>query len=214
MKFDVKGLFSPQNRVKTISVLSGTGVAAIIGLCIAIFSGPSLADAPKPGSDQKEISSYLASKEFGKLPVKDRQTYLESLRKNTTDDRSRFRQMRTMPAEQRQQMMNNMRPVFMAAQKEHLDKFFAMSPEDQEKELDKVAERMKQFRQNRQRNNNNANNTNQNNANRNNNNNNNNRNRGNFDARMKMRYEATDSDTRAKQTEYRRRLREKMKQKK
>jgi hypothetical protein len=163
---------------------------------------------PDPKKEPKKTIKFLASKDFSSMSMEDKQEYMRKMR--TSGDRRMFRNSK-LSQEERTQLHQNMRPVFRAMMKERMTKFFAMSREEQNKELDKAIARMKERRaqwEARRRATPQSGNTTNNSS-----NNNNNRRRGgggNVASRMKNRYENTDPATRAQMIEYRKAIRERM----
>lgn len=189
-----------QSRKKIIAWLCGLVAAAavIVAGIYCIFFKPSLKNAPPVKSEQKKIAGYLASDKFNQLSMDDKKTYVRQL-----SDGHPWQVMRTpdIPKEEQAKLRENMQPVFQEMEKERLDKFFKMSKEDQQKELERIADQMKQFRAAQQAQGAQAN-----------------RQgpppggggRRNAPERQKARYETTDPVTRAQQVEFRKMMMQQM----
>lgn len=135
----------PKSKKKMLIWLSGSimAVAVITYGTYFLFFKPSLKDAPPVKSDKKQIAGYLASDKFGQLSMDDKKTYVKQL-----SDGQPWQVMRApdIPKDEQAKLRENIEPVFQEMQKERLDKFFKMSKEDQQKELEKIVEQMKERR--------------------------------------------------------------------
>ncbi len=136
---------SPKSKKKMIIwTCSSIAAAAVIAAgTYYLFFKPSLKDAPSAKSDKKQITGYLASDKFGQLSMDDKKTYVKQLSEGNP-----WQVMRApdIPKDEQAKLRENIQPVFQEMEKERLDKFFKMSPEDQQKELEKIVEQMKQRR--------------------------------------------------------------------
>jgi hypothetical protein len=192
---------------KTAVIVTGSILFVAVGAVLAISLG-SKVTPPDPKKEPKKTIKFLASKDFSSMPMEDKQEYMRKMRES--GDRRMFRNSQ-LTQEERTQLHQNMRPVFRTMMKERMKKFFAMSKEEQNKELDKAIARMKERqaqREARRRTNTQSGTSTNSNS-----NNNNNRRRwggGNVASRMKNRYENTDPATRAQMIEYRKAIRDRM----
>ena len=128
----------PKSKKKMLIWLSSSIMAAAVisyGTYFLFFK-PSLKDAPSAKSDKKQIAGYLASDKFNQLSMDDKKTYVKQL-----SDGQPWQVMRApdIPKEEQSKLRENIGPVFQEMEKERLDKFFKMSKEDQQKELEKIA---------------------------------------------------------------------------
>ena len=135
----------PKSKKKMLIWLSSSimAVAVIAYGTYFLFFKPSLKDAPPVKSDKKQIAGYLASDKFGQLSMDDKKTYVKQL-----SDGQPWQVMRApdIPKDEQAKLRENIEPVFQEMQKERMDKFFKMSPEEQQKELEKIVEQMKERR--------------------------------------------------------------------
>ena len=135
----------PKSKKKMLIWLSSSiiAVAVIAYGTYFFFFKPSLKDAPPVKSDKKQIAGYLASDKFGQLSMDDKKTYVKQL-----SDGQPWQVMRApdIPKDEQAKLRENIEPVFQEMQKERMDKFFKMSPEEQQKELEKIVAQMKERR--------------------------------------------------------------------
>jgi mono/diheme cytochrome c family protein len=117
-----------------------TAAAATSG--IMWLNRPSLKDAPQK-TDTKQVAAYLASDKFNQLSMQDKQKYVSQI----SDGKPPWQVMRSgdnLSKEERDKLRENLQPVMQQVMKERLNNFFKMSPEDREKELDKIMGQMRQ----------------------------------------------------------------------
>lgn len=208
-----KGLVEMDNEKmsKANKIILGSGIAftsfTLLATIVSAFIEPEAID-PKKLSPRTKIS-YMATKQFAKLPEKEKENYVKKLGRSRRVYRQASRQLSD---KERQVVRKNMRKVRMKQMKERVNKFFQMSPEEQNKYLDERIARMDRWRKAREARRAQGDN-NSNNRSRNNSNSNSNRRRGNRGARRQGFFENTDSTTRAQLMELRRRIRERRKQK-
>ena len=135
----------PKSKKKMLIWLSSSIMAAAVMTygTYFLFFKPSLKDAPPVKSDKKQIAGYLASDKFSQLSMDDKKTYVGQL-----SDGQPWQVMRApdIPKDEQAKLRENIEPVFQEMQKERMDKFFKMSPEDQQKDIEKTVEQMKQRR--------------------------------------------------------------------
>ncbi len=135
----------PKSKKKMLIWLSSSimAVAVIAYGTYFLFFKPSLKDAPPVKSDKKQIAGYLASDKFSQLSMDDKKTYVGQL-----SDGQPWQVMRApdIPKDEQAKLRENIEPVFQEMQKERMDKFFKMSPEEQQKELEKIVAQMKERR--------------------------------------------------------------------
>lgn len=202
-----------EKKSKANKIILGSGIAftsfTLLATIVSAFIEPKALD-PKQLSPRTKIS-YMATKQFSRLPEKEKENYVKKL----GSTRRVYRQARQQLSDkERQVIRKNMRKVWQKRMKERVNKFFQMSPEEQNKYLDERIARRDRWRKarearrraqgdsnnNRSRNNSNSNNSNS------------GRRRGNRSARLQGFLEKTDSTTRAQMMEIRRRMRERRKQ--
>ena len=180
---------------KKMKALLTTGISFVsIVLLVTIASAFSTPEAPDPKqlSPRKKVA-YMASKQFARLPEKQKMQYMKKV------GHSR-RMFRNLNQKERQAVFKNTRKIMHKRMKEHINKFFQMNEEEQNKVLDKMIaqhDRMRKMHEARE-------------AQRAKNGNKNNRPdgppRGNFKAMLQGILENTDSTTRAQMTEFHRRM--------
>lgn len=88
---------------------------------------------------------YLASNDFARLDDQQKRQVMEDMRSGTSFRRG-MSGMRNISDGERDKIRKNTRQVMDAMMKERLDNFFAMSQDDRNKELDKWIDRMERFR--------------------------------------------------------------------
>ena len=123
----LKKFFSSKtNKIYTIIV--GAAVVIAGGIYAYIAFGP--VKVPDPQKDPKAARNFIASKNFSKLSPQEQRDFLRNMRPRQRPTRQQMEQMRkdmqSMTAEQRSNMMQNMRKVRMREMEERLDKFFKM----------------------------------------------------------------------------------------
>ncbi len=184
-------------------------VAGIVTACLVLAGALYLWLKPGEAPDQKVISEmsreaktrYLASDDFGKLDDNKKSQVVKELGKGA-NRREMFRSAQNLSDEDRRKMRDNMKPVMKKMMQEHLDRFFKMTKEERAAEIDKMIDRMEQGRKMREA----AGGNNQGGG-----------RRGgpggrNLEAGMSMILEESDSDTRAKMTEFFKQIRARRKQ--
>lgn len=176
-------------------------VLGIAGLVTYKLTRP---HAPDPAKlETKQAVKYLASKDFASLPEREKEDYMARLRAKNGDNPRMFFS-NDLTQEERHAMFKNTRQIMQKMMKERMNKFFAMSKEEQNQELDRIIKEMEARRANRPQGGQGG--------------------RGpggqggqggqggrgpgggNMAARQQQRYEATDSTTRAQMTEFRKLL--------
>ncbi|MDD5598475.1 MAG: hypothetical protein PHV82_11060 [Victivallaceae bacterium] len=173
-------------------------ITGISMTCLALTATVVSALIPRKAPDPKELGptkkvTYMASKEFARLPEKEKMKYMSQL----GHPRQAFR---TLSEKERQAVFKNTGRIMQKRMQEHITKFFKMSREEQNRELDRMiaeGEKRRQEMEARRA----ANSS----------NNGSNRQgppRGNFRAMMQGMLENTDSTTRAQMSEFFRRMRE------
>jgi isopenicillin N synthase-like dioxygenase len=181
-----------KNKVILISGISVTSVTLLATIVSAFFTPK----APDPKKfDSRTKVAYMASKQFASLPEQEKIKYVKSVGRS----RSAYRQLSRT---ERSALSKNTRKIRMKQMKEHVNKFFKMSEEEQNKYLDKrIAQRDKwrKAREARRANRSNTRTT------------TNNRRSGNRNAWRQGFMEGVDSTTRAQMTELRRLMRERRK---
>jgi isopenicillin N synthase-like dioxygenase len=196
---------------KANKIILGSGIAftsfTLLATIISAFIKPEAID-PKKLSSRTKIS-YMATKQFARLPEKEKENYIKKLGRT----RRVYRQARQQLSDkERQAVRKNMRKVWRKRMKERVNKFFKMSPEEQNKYLDEMIARRERWRKAREARRAQGNNNNSGNRSGNNSSSNTNRRRGNRGARRQGFLENTDSTTRAQMMELRRRMRERRQQ--
>ena len=170
--------------ISGISVVSLTLLATIISVL-----NPEKAPDPQELGSRKKIS-YMASKQFTRLPEKEKTTYVKKL------GRSSMKEYRKLDPKERNIVIQNTMKIRMKIFKTRLNKFFAMSKEEQDKHLDeqiaKWSKNRKRWSQNRKKSDNKKSNKKRSNV--------------NMNAIKQTFLEGTDSTTRAQMMEYFRRM--------
>lgn len=123
-------------------------LASVISLAVlgSVFALLSRVSPPDPEKEPENAVRFIASDNFNRLSDKQKQEYLQQLRRPAEGGENRgpggaFRNTE-LSEQERANLMSNMRPVFQAMQRERMEKFFAMSKEEQNQELDRVIQQM------------------------------------------------------------------------
>ena len=195
--------FGEMDKRNKIILSSGLAVVslAILTTIVSLFFTPKAPDPKK--LDSRTRVAYMASKQFARLPEKEKVKYMRSAGRS----RQAYRQLSSL---ERQAISRNTQAIMFKRIKERTNKFFQMSEEEQNKYLDeRIAQqdRWRKARKARQAQQNNKQNSNRRTA----ANTNNNRG-GNRNARRQGFLENMDSTTRAQMNEIYRRMRERRKQ--
>ncbi|MDD5697842.1 MAG: hypothetical protein PHH77_04430 [Victivallaceae bacterium] len=131
------------DRKMKIILVSGIAFAFLTWL-VAGISALIPRQAPDPAKlGPSERITYMASKEFARLPEKEKVSYLAKVRRS----RSNFRNL--TPVE-RQAVFKNTRKIMHRRMKERMDKFFKMNKEEQNKFLDELIARIERHRAERE----------------------------------------------------------------
>lgn len=177
-------------KMKTLLITGISFVSIVLMVTIAsAFSTPEAPDPKQLGSRKKV--AYMATKQFARLPEKQKMQYMKKV------GHSR-RMFRNLSQQERQAVFKNTRKIMHKRMKEHINKFFQMSEEEQNKVLDQMIARREKWRKARE-------------AQRAQNGNKDSRRpegapRGNHKAMLQGILENTDSTTRAQMTEFHRRM--------
>lgn len=111
------------------------------------FTPPPNPETAKP----EEVTHYLASEKFARLPVEKKQVYMQKLRRNTEGNpRRMMRTARNLPEKERQKLRENIGSVFRARMEQAVDRYFELPPEQRTAYLDEMIDRHEQFRRERQ----------------------------------------------------------------
>jgi DNA-binding protein H-NS len=179
-------------------LLIGIGsFAPLAAISLAIYwAGSSVKEPPPPSYDVNTNLSYLASDNFSKQPDEKKLEYLQKMREKNISHRDMREKMRSLPEDERNKM------------RERMNKFFELKTQaEKDAYLDKIIDRMEQFRNRRAqaRKENEQNGQQQNNAQR-------RRGRGFTPDRLKKRIENSDPQSRAQAAAFRAALRARMAQ--
>lgn len=141
------------NRNRWIVMTAAT--AAVLGGAGALVAwGPWRAPRPPDPNDQspQEIVEYMASKEFGRLPVEARSQYMSRARdaRRRQGDRGRVRRDE-LSDQQRRRLRENMHSTLRAHMEQRLNEYFELPPGEQTAYLDRMIDRMYQRRERRDR---------------------------------------------------------------
>ncbi len=105
--------------------------------------------APDPKKMKPEAAfKYMASKEFSALSDKEKERYFKMMRPKRGSKPPKRMKRPNLTEEERQRLHKNMHKLMRKEMKKRMQEFFAMSKEDQEKFLDKMANDMKERRKN------------------------------------------------------------------
>lgn len=172
-----------KNNFFRVCITTGSIIVGLvcIGTAYALLKSP---EVPKKkvikAMSREAKTEYLVSDNFAKLDDEKKSEVIKDM-SGSADRRGMMRSMSSLSEEDRKKMFNNMRPVMQKMMKERLDKFFAMSQEERNKELDKMISRMDQMRANHEAGAPGG---------------------GNIEQRMSRMLEESDSDTRARISEF------------
>jgi isopenicillin N synthase-like dioxygenase len=135
--------FSEMNKQNKIMIISGISVAslALLATIASAFYTPEAPDPKKLGSRTKV--AYMASKQFASLPQAEKEKYVKKVGRS----RSAYRQLSST---ERKKVFSNTRSIMMKSIKERVNKFFAMSEEEQNKYLDDMNARRDKWRKARE----------------------------------------------------------------
>lgn len=146
---------SPPSSKKKIIIGVSVLVVALAAAGTGSFlyfheSVPVLPDINK--TDSKDIATFLASKDFAKVPVDKKLEYMDSLRaKNEKEGKNPFDSFRELPKEQRDKIMGNMRPVFEERMKQEAKKYCSLKTQaEKDAYLDERIDRMEKMRKDRE----------------------------------------------------------------
>ena len=129
--------FKEMDKKNKIIMISGISMASVtlLATIVSAFFTPKAPDPKKLGPIKKV--SYMASKQFANLPEQEKIKYVKSVGRS----RSAYRQLSST---ERTALSKNTRKIRMKQMKEHVNKFFKMSEEEQNKYMDKrIAQRDK-----------------------------------------------------------------------
>lgn len=103
---------------------------------------------PEPkGQKPEEITKFIASAEFSKIPEEQKNNYLGKITPPSPEKAAEmFAAAEKLSDEERKRLHENMRPVFEAAMKKRVDEYFALAPEKREEYLDREIEKMEAMR--------------------------------------------------------------------
>jgi len=144
----------PMRKKKLLAVVACL-VAA--GAATAYWFLPTAPKAPDPQTQPKEETvKFLASKEFSKLPEKEREEYfsklVEARRNDQSDSPGLWSEMRKLPEAERETLQANIRPLFEARMTKEAEEYFALPDEKKMEHLDKIIDRMQErFAQHQER---------------------------------------------------------------
>jgi hypothetical protein len=182
---------------KKNKIIVSIGITAVsLTLLAVIISSFIERKAPDPNQlGPKRKVTYMASKQFARLDDQEKVKYMKKVGRS----RKMYKQLST---EERKAVFKNTRKIMRKQMKEKLNKFFAMSEEEQNKRLDEILAKTSKWRKNR-RTRNNSNNQNA---------SNNKKPKRNYNAHKQRFMENTDSTTRAQVAEFIKRLRQRRQQ--
>jgi len=125
------------DKSNKIILISGISVASIT-LLLTITSIFFASEAPDPAQlGPREKVSYMASKEFSRLPEAEKKKYMSKI----GNSREMFK---NLSHAERKEVFKNTRKIMQQKRREQIDKFFKMNKEEQNSLLDKmIAEREK-----------------------------------------------------------------------
>ncbi|MHB9139276.1 MAG: hypothetical protein ACYC4Q_07735 [Victivallaceae bacterium] len=125
------------NQRKKISIITGSSLLSLL-LAAGLLYLLTRPHAPDPAKiPAKDAVKYLASKQFASLSEKEQEDYFNKLRSGKGDNPGMFFSSDLSQAE-RAAMFKNTRKLMFKEMKQRMNKFFAMSKEEQDKELDKI----------------------------------------------------------------------------
>ncbi len=135
---------------KLAVIVTTVVVLTLLGGVIALITRVA---PPDPKKEPEKVFKFIASNDFNRFSTAQKREYLQQLRDSEQgENRGRGGMLRNtqLSDQERTNLMANMRPVFQAMQKEHMEKFFSLSKEKQNQELDRTIKRMDEFRARRQ----------------------------------------------------------------
>ena len=139
------------NPKRFMLIAGAVAVLAAAGVVTYVF----WPDGPPPNPEtakSEEVTKYLASDQFAKLPVEKKQDYLEQVHKKSEGHPRRvFRSARDLSEKEREKLHENMRPVFMAMMRKRMDAFFELPPKERNAYLDRMIDAHENRRQEWQR---------------------------------------------------------------
>lgn len=128
-------------------LLTGLVLIAVAGYGVCRFRP---VDRPDPATAPQEAVKFAVSNTFQKIGAADRRAYLVALRNTMRGNpRELFRNQELTDAERRV-MMEHMRELFLAEQREKMHRFFNAGKEEQNRMLDEDIARMEKFRRARE----------------------------------------------------------------
>jgi len=142
-------------KMKKLIAVVACFVAA--GAATAYWFLPTAQKAPDPQTQPKEETvKFIASKEFSKLPEKEREEYfnkvVEARRNDQSDGPGLWSEMRKLPEAEREALHANIRPLFEARMAKEAKEYFALPDEKKLEHLDNVIDRMQErFAQHQER---------------------------------------------------------------
>ncbi len=133
-------------------VIYGIGIGTIAAAAAAVTAWVWLGASPPPPDPKsatvQEKAEYLASDRFGDLEVEEKREYLEQLRQETEiQNQPRPLLMPDLTDEQRDQIIINAMPVISQWVNDRWAEYEALSPAEQQARLDKIVDRIEEFRQ-------------------------------------------------------------------
>lgn len=138
------------NKKKWPLIGSAVGAAAVLTALTlwltGVFSGVEKCPDPKQQTTT-EVSDFLKSEKFAKMPMDSKVAYVQSI--DESKRREIFRTAGTMSQEDRNKMRSVMRSVRRQIWRKQMKKYFTMTREEQNKMLDQMIERRRQWRERR-----------------------------------------------------------------
>jgi hypothetical protein len=133
---------------KKLILTIGAAVVVIAGGATALtIWGYTLPPDPKTAKPE-EVTKYLASDQFAKLPVEKKQEYFETLHQESQGPPHQMMQAaRNLPEKQREKLRENIGSMFMARMEKEIDQYFELPAEQRTAYLDEMIDRHEQFRQ-------------------------------------------------------------------
>jgi isopenicillin N synthase-like dioxygenase len=185
-------------KMNKIMITSGITVVSLVLLAVVISSFiERKAPDPKQLGPKRKVT-YMASKQFARLPEQEKVKYMKKVGRS----RKMYRQLSST---ERKAVAKNTRKLMLKEMKQRMNKFFAMSKEEQDKYLDERIAQRDKWRKNRPDRDSRSRSTPRNKS-------DNNKRYSNRNARRQHRMEGIDSTTRAQMSEFRRRMRERRQQ--
>jgi hypothetical protein len=135
-------------RKKIILIVAAAGIVIAGGAgAFALWGYTPPPPDPKTAAPE-DVTKYLASKQFAKLPMDKKQDYMEKLHRNSGEPpRRRMRSMENLSEKEREQLHENMMPVFMARMRKDIDQYFELPEEQRTAYLDEMIDRDEERRQ-------------------------------------------------------------------